>query len=1091
MKDKCKAELIKRAGRNLSKAEIDGIEERMRAAMRELMKKDPAKTMAMSLDQRLTEATKIAKDWMMKDVVRAHEQSLQEASRLDALLRTIRSQAPGLKNGQTQVLKLMIRSTEVRMEALKKNFYTLGTGLSSADTGKYLGLVSDPKATFEVVKAIWGDTNVSPEAKTFADNINKMLDFIADTFQRHGLSLNKLEDYRTPQPQEPSKLADAKKEIVNEKGEKEIINEWVESHLTWVDRQKYINSDGTLMNDKQMRTFLGEVYETILTDGANKRADGEASGGSMIVGGNKNKPRRLFYKNAESWNSAMQKYGRTTNLYELLASHVHGMSKDIAMAQTFGRNAEKNFRKALAVAAKNDLDAAKSTKEHERISALSKNVNHLFDAYTKPDPLVNPRLAKWGDNVRAWFSASFLGNSWTAALGDVGIMHHYARIYNLPAIKEFAQNVKNMIPDAERADFLQKLGLWNEGFMQANRRVAEENYSSNFGHFLSSATNKLMMQNAWDRGMVTGFGMVLQNTMGRLTRKFASLADVGEEGKILQRLGVTDDHFNVWRLADLVKGYGADSLLSPRAIYDIADEKLAPLVEARVKARSESLKAEIDKRNAQTEKEKQWYTTAWEKFEKARDRANRMLREFDERRQKYVGEAKEVADANAELLRAKLERAEVEHDIAGYLKTETAQDRIQRFLERVEDGENVERQLVKERDHPDRLPDAVVERYQKTPSIGERAAKGVEDYGRSINRTAENLGARRARTEARIKAAEKRIEEMGKKYDAEVQRKANAVDKRFAAALKDLQEMGERYKERAAKRKEYADAFQAKVGKVLGEETLKAKDEAAVKLLEVVHHHTRRALRGSSAANTEDRVALGLTKWEAGTILGEAWRFALQFKSVPIGVFKTQMDVLSEMDAHWTTKAAYFARFAASATLPAALGLQIRALLSGQDPNDMDFTTEEGAKFWLKAMLSGGGLGIYGDLITAGQTPYGRDPLAVIAGPGIGIGIDALQTITGSPSIIGDVADGDDETDRNYGLEALQFTRRNFTPFANIWYVKGAFNRMVYDQMQEMLEPGTVDKHIQRMERNGSSYFWQPGQPLPDRAPDLTKAYEE
>ena len=140
MKEKCKAELIKRAGRNLSKAEIDGIEERMRAAMRELMKKDPAKTMAMSLDQRLAEATKLAKDWMMKDVVRAHEQSLQEASRLDALLRTIRSQAPGLKDGQTQVLKLMIRSTEVRMEALKKNFYTLGTGLTSADQGKYLGL---------------------------------------------------------------------------------------------------------------------------------------------------------------------------------------------------------------------------------------------------------------------------------------------------------------------------------------------------------------------------------------------------------------------------------------------------------------------------------------------------------------------------------------------------------------------------------------------------------------------------------------------------------------------------------------------------------------------------------------------------------------------------------------------------------------------------------------------------------------------------------------------------------------------------------------------------------------------------------------
>jgi hypothetical protein len=994
--------------------------------------------------------------------VRAHEQSLQEASRVAELFNAVRSARPGV-NGQALVLRQRVIEAERKMMALTKLFYTYGTGIGKADSGKYLGLVADREAQFEIVKALWGDTNVSPEARQFADNLSKMLDHIADTYQRHGLSLNKMEDYRTPQPQDPAKLAgDGMMEV------------WVKKHLNYVDRSQYFNADGTLMNDNQLTRFLEEAYQTLLTDGANKRAEGDRlTGGSMLVGANKNKPRRLFYKDAKSWDAAMREFGRSSNLYEIIASHVHGMAKDIALAQTFGRNAERNFRRALAIAVDNDIRASKGTRDHERITALASNVNRLFEAYTRPEPLVDPRLAKWGDNIRAFISSTALGNGPTAAFSDVGIMRQYMRLYNLPVMEAFRSNVKNMIPDQDRQEFLQKLGLWNEGFQQAHNRVLEESYASNWGHLLAAGTQKLMAQNAWDRGMVSGFGMVVQNTIGKLTRKYASLADVGEDGKILRNLGVTDSIYDIWKLTDLVEGYGADSLLSPQAIYDIPDAKLEPIVEQRVAARSAALKAEIEKRNAQTEREKGWLENRMKKFNEARDKAYKWLREFDERRQKMVGEAADMAAANAELMRARLERAEVEHDIAGYLKTETSQARIKRFLERVEDGANVERQG-----------------NEKTPAIGERATKAVEDYGRSINDAGERLGQRRARTEARIEAAEKRLTEISKKADAEVQRKADALDKRFGATLKDIEDAAKEYQARAAKRAEYAAAFEAKAGMVLGEEMMKAKDEAAVKLMEVVHHHTRRALRGSSAASTEDRVALGLDKNPRGTILGELWRFALQFKSVPIGIFRTQLEVAGEQGSVMA-KGAYMAKYVAHATLPAVLGLQIRALLGGQDPNDMDPTTEEGQMFWVRALATGGGFGIWGDLASGGyQTAYGRGPLETLAGPGITIGTDLIHTaVFGGPAFLMDAADG--ETERNYGLEALQFARRNAIPFANIWYVKGAFNRLVYDQMQEMLEPGTVDKHIQRMENKGASYYWRPGQPLPDRAPDFSKAYEE
>lgn len=1071
MRPECETAIKTAAARDLSKAELEAIEERINAALRDLSVKDEAAFLSMPKEQRLVEAAKLAKEWMLKDVVRAHEQSIQEAARKNDLFNRVGMTKPGAV-GQTSYLANRIMAVENRTRAIAANFNRLFEGFREADTGKFFGLIQDPAKQLEIVKSLYGEPS-TPEAKRFADSTKTVMDALAERFQRAGLTLNKREDYRTPQPQDPGKVAGVKRD------------EWVSDHLGWIDRRQYVKSDGSRMSEDEIREMLKESYRNIATDGANKRAEDDNATviKSMIVGANKNAPRRLFFKDAASWSAAMNKYGVTNNLYQLIQSHIHSMSKDIAMAEEFGRNAQNNFNQALAIAKVGDLEAGA---DGNKLNALSARTAHMYDAYVHPMRPENANMANTMGNLRGYISSVMLGGGWISSLPDISTMMLSASANNLPQMRLFRNFVMAMAPGAEKNDFLHKLGIWFEGFQSAHNRLAEEQFSFGWGQFMADTQYKLMMQNAFDRGTRSANAMVVMQTIGKFTRSHDALAAADGEVRFLDGMGVTQDLWDVWRSADLETGpRGFTELLSAGKIYEIPDAKLDSIVEKRVKARSESLKAEIERRNDQTAKEKEWYTKARDKFDEARDRANRMLREFDDRRQKYVGDAKEMAEANAELLRAKLERAEVEHDIAGYLKTETAQDRIQRFLERVEDGENVERQLVKERDHPDRLPDAVVERYQKTPSIGERAAKGIEDYGRSINRTAENLGARRARTEARIKAAEKRIEEMSKKYDAEVQRKANAVDKRFAAALKDLQEMGERYKERAVKRKEYADAFQAKVGKLLGEERIKIKDQAAEKLLEVAYGYTQKAARGASGASIDDRVALGLTRNPAGTFWGEMLRFGLQFKSVPLGVFRAQFENVKNMPTVGT-KFAYAAKLVGYTMLAGAVGLQIKALLNGQDPTNMDPLTEEGRAFWIRAMASGGGLGFYGDLLANTQNPYGRDGVAALLGPAPGIAVDlgklALNEI---PTKLSE--DKPDEA----ALKSVQFIRRNAVPLMNTWYLKGAFNRLVYDQLQETLVPGTVDRHQKRMESKGASYWWEPGETGPDRAPDLTKAYEE
>jgi hypothetical protein len=63
--------------------------------------------------------------------------------------------------------------------------------------------------------------------------------------------------------------------------------------------------------------------------------------------------------------------------------------------------------------------------------------------------------------------------------------------------------------------------------------------------------------------------------------------------------------------------------------------------------------------------------------------------------------------------------------------------------------------------------------------------------------------------------------------------------------------------------------------------------------------------------------------------------------------------------------------------------------------------------------------------------------------------------------------------------------RRN-TPGSNTWYLKAALNRMIFDQMDQMIDPRAA-RATQRMQQvrareQHAPYFYKPGHVLPDAA---------
>lgn len=137
-------------------------------------------------------------------------------------------------------------------------------------------------------------------------------------------------------------------------------------------------------------------------------------------------------------------------------------------------------------------------------------------------------------------------------------------------------------------------------------------------------------------------------------------------------------------------------------------------------------------------------------------------------------------------------------------------------------------------------------------------------------------------------------------------------------------------------------------------------------------------------------------------------------------------------------------------------------------------------RFWIKSLLKGGSLGIYGDFLFAEMNQHGGSPMATILGPGAGFVEEVLNLTQGNliQAAVG--------KDTHAGAEAVKFAKDN-TPGANLWYLKSALNHMIYYRLMEYFSPGYLSRMKRRAKQDfGQTYWWAPEKSLPSRAPRFT-----
>lgn len=231
-----------------------------------------------------------------------------------------------------------------------------------------------------------------------------------------------------------------------------------------------------------------------------------------------------------------------------------------------------------------------------------------------------------------------------------------------------------------------------------------------------------------------------------------------------------------------------------------------------------------------------------------------------------------------------------------------------------------------------------------------------------------------------------------------------------------------------------------------------------------------------------DLMTRSITNWgkSRGTVAGEFIRSIFLFKSFPIAMFTRHLQRSKDLyryklqtdgqgAAIWS-RVGYMSSLVVSTTLVAYVANMFKDLINGSDVKDP--TTLDAFK---RAFTAGGGMGFIGDILVSGMDDYkyGHPALMNMAGPVLSTAMDAY-------TIFDKFKDNKD-----IGANTIRIIKGNL-PVVNLWYTKQLLNHAVFNQIQEMMNPGYHRRIEQKIRKNqGVGCWWKPTEMLPYRMPEF------
>ncbi|HGA3365775.1 TPA: hypothetical protein ACIR6Q_002733 [Enterobacter kobei] len=567
MRQECINAVQQAASRRLTQQEIQNIEDRIYQNMRQLARNDPASWRAMTDAERLRRAGQLAANELTNEAAlkkRRVALTIAARQRLDAFIKTYQG-----KDGKLEALNRTIAfhadgksnflSVESRGKATRDYALSHIQEAFEAVDPRFFHLFEDEASVRDLVYEMRGQDTGNVRAKKGAKAWAGVTELLRQRFNDAGGDIGYLENWGIPQHHSMEKVGRVSQD------------KWVSDVIGKLDRKYYIKDDGQLMSDAELTTFLGEAYNTIATGGLNKLSDT----GMRISGARSNRgnaSRQIHFKDADSYLEYQREYG-DRSLWEVMVGHLEGISKDIALVETYGPNPDHVFRSIL-----DEVTAEQATANPERTGRIKRLANSTENLYNfiagKTQPIANPHIARWSDNIRNWMVASRLGSALLASFSDLGTMYMSAKVANIPMNRLFMNQLEAMNP-ANRTELARarRAGLAMESLLGSVNRWAMDNMGPSVSRWAATAVMRASGLTAWTDAHKRAYGVTMMGSLGEVVSRAPDLRSLDDSDfRILKSKGITEQDFSVWKMAQQEDwGNGNTTMLTPESIMRIPD----------------------------------------------------------------------------------------------------------------------------------------------------------------------------------------------------------------------------------------------------------------------------------------------------------------------------------------------------------------------------------------------------------------------------------------------------------------------------------------------------------------------------------------
>lgn len=308
-------------------------------------------------------------------------------------------------------------SVETRKNAIRGLALSRMNDVLATFRRNLVGSVRNKAKLRNVIKEAFGEETGDIHARELAQAWSEASEYLRKRFNAAGGAISKMKNWGFPQYHNMLEIRKAGYE------------EWRNFIQGRLDLDEMIDeTTGLPFNQESIEIALNEVYQTLISNGANKlRPTGAPSGKSLA--NQKRDHRFLKFKNADSWFEYQERFGNS-NVFDTMIGHIDTMSRDIAFMETLGPNPDATLNYVRTMLIKEAAgDPSKTNRINRKISTMEAMYSAASDRNNVP---VDSFIAQTFSGLRQILISAQLGAASLAAITDFNFLRIAKQMSGLP-----------------------------------------------------------------------------------------------------------------------------------------------------------------------------------------------------------------------------------------------------------------------------------------------------------------------------------------------------------------------------------------------------------------------------------------------------------------------------------------------------------------------------------------------------------------------------------------------------------------------------------------------------------------------------------